>query len=69
MTMDHNSKSANDSLPRDNTAQPKARIDVKSPYGSASADAVELFRRLLAELIARKIITERQGPPPGIGGE
>jgi len=67
--MDHNSKSDNDPLPRDNTAQPKNGIDMNPPYGSASADAVEHFRRLLAELIARKIATERRGPPPGMAGE
>ncbi|MFM8495656.1 MAG: hypothetical protein ACKOEM_09040 [Planctomycetia bacterium] len=67
--MDHNSKSDNDPLPRDNTAQPTKRIDMNPPYGSASADAVEHFRRLLAELIARKIDTERRGPPPGMAGE
>lgn len=64
--MDHNSKSDNDPLPRDNTAQPKKRIDMNPPYGSASADSIEHFRRLLAELIARKIVTERRGPPPGM---
>jgi len=69
MTMDHNSESDNDPLPRDNTSQQKKRIDMNPPYGSASADAVEHFRRLLAELIARKIVTERRGPPPGMAGE
>lgn len=67
--MDHSSKSDNDPLPQDNTAQPKKRIDINPPYGSASADAVEQFRRLLAELIARKIVTERRGLPPGMAGE
>ncbi|MGI9178551.1 MAG: hypothetical protein ACR2IT_11935 [Pirellulales bacterium] len=67
--MDHNSKSDNDPLPRDNTPQPKNRIDLNPPYGSASAHAVEHFRRLLAELIARKIASERRGPPPGMAGE
>ena len=67
--MDHNSKSENDPLPRDNTSQPKKRIDVNPPYGSESAHAVEQFRRLLAELIARKIIAARREPPPGMTGE
>ena len=67
--MDHNSKSDNDPLPRDNTAQPKKRIDMNPPYGSESAHAVEQFRRLLAELIARKIIAARREPPPGMTGE
>lgn len=67
--MDHNSKSDNDPLPRDNTSQPKKRIDVNPPYGSESAHAVEQFRRLLAELIARKIIAARREPPPGMTGE
>ncbi|MBM4013249.1 MAG: hypothetical protein FJ286_18130 [Planctomycetes bacterium] len=67
--MDHNSKSDNDPLPRDNTSQPKKRIDINPPYGSESAHAVEGFRRLLAALIARQIVTERRGPPPGMVGE
>ena len=67
--MAHNSKSDNDPLPRDNTSQPKKRIDVNPPYGSESAHAVEQFRRLLAELIARKIIAARREPPPGMTGE
>jgi hypothetical protein len=69
MTMDHNSKSDNDPLPRDKTAQPKNRIDVNPPYNSPPTHAVEQFRRLLAELIARKMIAERRGPPPGMAGE
>jgi hypothetical protein len=69
MTMDHNSKSDNDPPPRNNTSQPKKRIDMNPPYGSESAHAVEQFRRLLAELMARKIIAERRGPPPGTAGK
>ncbi|MFM8634046.1 MAG: hypothetical protein ACKOEX_04420 [Planctomycetia bacterium] len=67
--MDYNSKSDNDPLPRDNTSRPKKRIDVNPPYGPASVDPIERFRRLLAELIAKKIIAERSGPPPGMAGE
>lgn len=67
--MDHNSKSDNDPLPRENTSQPKKRIDANPPYSSASVDAVEHLRRLLAELIARKMIAARREPPPGMAGE
>ncbi len=67
--MDNNSKSDNDPLPPDNTSQPKKRIDVNPPYGPASVDPIERFRRLLAEVIARKIIAERSGPPSDMGGE
>lgn len=67
--MDNNSKSDNDPLPPDNTSHPKKRIDVNPPYGPASVDPIERFRRLLAELIAKKIIAERSGPPPGMAGE
>lgn len=69
MTMDHNSKSDNDPLPRDNTSQPKKHIDVNPPYGPASVDPIKKFRRLLAELIARKMIAARREPPPGMAGE
>ena len=67
--MDHNSKSDNDPLPRDKTPQPKKRIDANPPYGPESTHAVEQFRRLLTELIARKLIAERKGPPPDMAEE
>jgi len=67
--MDHNSKSDNDPLPRDKTAQTKNRIDVSPPYNSPPTHAVEHFRRLLAELIARKMIAARREPPPDMAEE
>ncbi len=67
--MDNNSNSDNAPIPQGETSKPKKRIDGNPPYGFASAHAVEQFRRLLAELIARKIIAERRGPPPGLAGE
>lgn len=38
----------------------KDRIDANPPYG---AGKVVRFRKLLAELIARRIIAARRGPP------
>jgi hypothetical protein len=40
------------------------RIDVTPPYPPTQNDAVAQFRKLLAELIARWIIANRQPPPP-----
>jgi hypothetical protein len=39
------------------------RIDADPPYGPAFQAAVRRFRELLAELIARQIVAERQKPP------
>jgi len=49
--------------------EPQKRNDANPHYGPAAADPIEQFRRLLAELIARKLIAERRGPPPGMVGE
>ena len=80
--MDNNSKSDNAPIPQGATSQPKKRIDGNPPYGEdvriagdapfIDGDAAALAHRqpgLLAELIARKIIAERRGPPPGMAGE
>lgn len=61
---------SNDDASRRNDDQDQAkRIDANPPYGPASGDAVARFRKLLAELIARRILAERRNPPaPGDGG-
>jgi hypothetical protein len=45
-------------------ARGQRRIDVTPPGPPTQSDAVALFRKLLAELIARRIIANRQPPPP-----
>jgi hypothetical protein len=66
MTMDQNNTSNNNPLPRDDTPEPENRIDVNPPYGPGSSDAIELFRKLLARLIASRVIAERRDPPTGL---
>lgn len=46
--------------PDDDRKEPKDRIDANPPYG---AGTVVRFRKLLAELIARRIVAARRGPP------
>ena len=46
--------------PNDDRKEPKDRIDANPPY---RAGKVVRFRKLLAELIARRIIAARRGPP------
>lgn len=46
--------------PDDDRKEPKDRIDANPPY---RAGKVAQFRKLLAELIARRIIAARRGPP------
>jgi hypothetical protein len=46
--------------PDDDRKEPKDRIDANPPY---RAGKVVRFRKLLAELIARRIIAARRGPP------
>jgi hypothetical protein len=41
---------------------PRDRIDADPPYGSSFPEKVKRFRGLLAELIARQILAERQAP-------
>ncbi|MFM7035442.1 MAG: hypothetical protein ACKOYJ_09745 [Planctomycetia bacterium] len=62
---------SNDGDSRRNDDQDRVeRIDADPPYGPASADDVERFRKLLAELIARRILAERRRPPaPGDKGQ
>ena len=64
--MDQNNISNNNPLPRDDTPEPKNRIDVNPPYGPRSSDAIELFRKLLARLVASRVIAERRDPPTGL---
>ena len=46
----------------DDQNTPRDRIDANPPYGSTFPEKVAHFRELLAELIARQILAERQGP-------
>ena len=46
--------------PEDDRKQPKDRVDANPPD---RAGKVARFRKLLAELIARRIIAARRGPP------
>ncbi len=46
----------------DNQNHPRNRIDVNPPYGSTFPERVAHFRELLADLIARQILAERQAP-------
>lgn len=46
--------------PDDDRKEPMERIDANPPY---RAGKVVRFRKLLAELIARRIIAARRGPP------
>ncbi len=50
------------SEPGDDDAEGVRRIDANPPYGPR-IDAVERFRRLLADLVARRILAERRKPP------
>jgi hypothetical protein len=59
MTSPHESPS---SPGDDNPNTPRNRIDANPPYGSTFPEIVARFRDLLAELIARQIFAERQGP-------
>jgi hypothetical protein len=61
--MNPNDSPHNDSCHRNGHAKRKRTIGANAPQNPASADAVEQFRRLLAELIAQQIMNERQKPP------
>jgi hypothetical protein len=43
--------------PDDALKQPADRIDANPPYRSDFSDRVEQFRKLLAELIARRLLS------------
>jgi hypothetical protein len=59
MTSPHESPS----VPGDDDQNtPRDRIDADPPYGSTFPEKVARFRDLLAELIARQILAERQAP-------
>lgn len=49
--------------PGDDDAEGVRRIDANPRYEPRPADAVERFRRLLADLIAKRILAERRKPP------
>jgi hypothetical protein len=51
------------SEPGDDDAEGVRRIDANPPYGPRIPDAVERFRRLLADLVAKRILAERRKPP------
>jgi hypothetical protein len=49
--------------PGDDDAKGGRRIDANPPYGPRPADAAERLRKLLADLIAERIMAERRKPP------
>jgi hypothetical protein len=40
-----------------------ARIDADPPYAATPPRAIHNFQKLLAELIARRFLADRDGPP------
>lgn len=52
---------------RNGKPQGLERVDADPPYPSATANAVEQLRKLLASLIARAITDDRNKPPPAGG--
>jgi hypothetical protein len=66
--MTQNTSSHGTPEPSDDHAEGIPRIDANPPYGPRSADAAERFHKLLADLIARRILAERRKPPAD-GGE
>jgi hypothetical protein len=65
--MNRNEHPHDQNIPPDDDAGRLRRIDANPPYGPM--DAVEQFRKLLAELIARSVISERRQPPKGPSDE
>jgi hypothetical protein len=59
MTSSHESPS---SPGGDDQNAPRDRVDADPPYGSTFPEKVARFRDLLADLIARQILAERQAP-------
>jgi hypothetical protein len=59
MTSSHESPS---SPGGDDQNTPRDRIDADPPYGSTFPEKVARFRDLLADLVARQILAERQAP-------
>jgi hypothetical protein len=49
--------------PGDDDAAGLRRVDANPPYEPQPADAAERFRRLLADLIAKRILAERRKRP------
>lgn len=68
-TMNPNDSAHDDSCHRNGHARRKRTTVTNTPQNPASADAAEQFRRLLAELIARQIMNERQKPPAPRGDD
>ncbi len=66
--MTQNTSSHGTPEPSDDHAEGIPRIDANPLYGPRSADAAERFHKLLADLIARRILAERRKPPAD-GGE
>lgn len=65
--MDRNKQPHDQNTPQDDHPGRLRRIDANPPYGPM--DAVEQFRKLLAELIALKVISERRQLPESPGDE
>ena len=49
--------------PDDDGHKKKDRIDVNPPFSERLPSAVEQFRIVLAQLIARRIVSQRRGLP------
>jgi hypothetical protein len=64
---DHNNSSKNGSSHRNGKLHRPKQANAAQENASAPADAVENFRRFLAEMIARQIAAERNAPRPPSG--
>ncbi len=49
--------------PDDDGPKKKDRIDVNQPFSERIASAIEQFRIVLAQLIAKRIVSQRRGLP------
>jgi hypothetical protein len=63
--MDRNKNPTDENAPQDDHSSHLQRLDGNPPY--RPTDAVERFRKLLAELIARRVISERRQLPENRG--
>lgn len=64
---DHNNSSKNGSSHRNGKLHRRKPANASQENASAPGDAVEQFRRFLAEMIARQIAAERNAPRPPNG--
>jgi hypothetical protein len=64
---DHNNRSKNGSSHRNGKSYKRKPANAARENASAPEDAVEQFRRFLAEMIARQIAAERNAPRPPSG--